>query len=55
MQYFSTRNASERTSPSLALLTGLAPDGGLYVPEELPALFSAGLYSLRGSVVPACL
>ena len=33
MQYFSTRNASERTSPSLALLTGLAPDGGLYVPE----------------------
>ena len=47
MQYFSTRNASERTSPSLALLTGLAPDGGLYVPEELPALFSAGLYSLE--------
>ena len=47
MQYFSTRNASERTSPSLALLNGLAPDGGLYVPEELPALFSAGLYSLE--------
>ena len=47
MQYFSTRNASERTSPSLALLNGLAPDGGLYVPGELPALFSAGLYSLE--------
>ena len=51
MQYFSTRNASERTSPSLALLTGLAPDGGLYVPEELPA---RGFVRLNGgSFLPA--
>lgn len=47
MQYFSTRNSTLRTTPSLALLNGLAPDGGLYVPEKLPALFSRELYSLE--------
>ncbi len=46
MQYFSTRNAQLRTSASLALLNGLAPDGGLYVPEEIPKLFSRELLSL---------
>lgn len=46
MQYFSTRNEELRTTPSLALLNGLAPDGGLYVSEELPMLFSKELLSL---------
>ena len=40
MRYISTRNRSGAVSPSEAVLRGLAPDGGLYVPEEIP---SAGL------------
>ncbi|MBQ8618048.1 MAG: threonine synthase [Clostridia bacterium] len=35
MQMFSTRGASPVT-PSMAILRGLAPDGGLYVPAEFP-------------------
>lgn len=33
MTYFSTRNASPPASLKTALLDGLAPDGGLYLPE----------------------
>ena len=35
MQMFSTRGAAAVT-PSMAILRGLAPDGGLYVPAEYP-------------------
>ena len=38
MRYLSTRNPGHRVPLSEALLDGLAPDGGLYVPEELPRL-----------------
>lgn len=36
MQMLSTRGAAAVT-PSMAILRGLAPDGGLYVPSEFPA------------------
>ena len=36
MQMLSTRGAAA-VSPSMAILRGLAPDGGLYVPAEFPA------------------
>ena len=36
MQMLSTRGAAA-VSPSMAILRGLAPDGGLYVPERFPA------------------
>lgn len=36
MEYFSTRNASHRVTAAQAITGGLAPDGGLYVPSELP-------------------
>ena len=36
--YKSTRNDSERVTASQAILQGLAPDGGLYMPETIPAL-----------------
>lgn len=36
--YKSTRNGSERVTASQAILKGLAPDGGLYMPETIPAL-----------------
>lgn len=41
MNYISTRGAAPRLSFEEVLLTGLASDGGLYVPESLPQ-FSAG-------------
>ncbi|MBA2663908.1 MAG: threonine synthase [Bradymonadaceae bacterium] len=36
MKFVSTRNASPSVTLSQALSDGLAPDGGLYVPEALP-------------------
>ena len=38
MHYLSTRNSSPRIGLAQALRAGLAPDGGLYVPESLPVL-----------------
>ncbi len=37
MQYFSTRGGAPAVSGARAVLQGLAPDGGLYLPENLPA------------------
>ena len=36
MKYVSTRNSKLTVPGSTAVLTGLAPDGGLYVPESFP-------------------
>ena len=38
MLYVSTRNNNEKVSPSQAILKGLAEDGGLFVPEQIPPL-----------------
>lgn len=38
MQYLSTRSPEHSVSISTALQEGLAPDGGLYVPERFPSL-----------------
>lgn len=38
MLYVSTRNAAEKVTASQAVLKGLAENGGLFVPEEIPAL-----------------
>ncbi|MGD9560172.1 MAG: threonine synthase [Oscillospiraceae bacterium] len=38
MEYTSTRDSARRVSAAEAILTGLAPDGGLYVPTRLPKL-----------------
>ena len=38
MQYHSTRDHSVTVDSAQAVLNGLAPDGGLYVPAALPAL-----------------
>lgn len=46
MRFFSTRDRSTPADFSRAALGGLAPDGGLYVPEELPRLRPAVLSSL---------
>ena len=36
--YHSTRNAEKTLTASQAILQGIAPDGGLYVPDHIPAL-----------------
>jgi len=38
MLFISTRGCSEAVSASKAITTGIAPDGGLYVPQEFPKL-----------------
>lgn len=38
MQYISTRGKAAPTSASAAILQGLAPDGGLYCPDNFPTL-----------------
>ena len=38
MQFISTRGMAPRTSFSDVLLAGLAPDGGLYLPESWPQI-----------------
>ena len=41
MLYHSTRCSAETVDSAQAVLSGLAPDGGLYVPKEFPAFDAA--------------
>lgn len=43
MKFVSTRGSAPRASLTEALRNGAAPDGGLYMPEELPAVDLAAL------------
>ncbi len=47
MRYISTRGQSSALSFSKILLGGLAPDGGLYLPETYPQLTDADLTAMR--------
>jgi threonine synthase len=49
MRYFSTRNKNESAGFGAAALAGLAPDGGLFVPEEIPP-FSGAVRASLGSM-----
>ena len=49
MQYQSTRGHNAAVSASEAIVRGLAPDGGLYVPQEFPR---ADLEAWRGLDYP---
>lgn len=46
MKYISTRGQAPALGFEDVLLTGLAPDGGLYVPEELPQFSAAELTAM---------
>jgi len=48
MKYISTRGQSPALSFSEILLGGLAPDGGLYLPENYPKFNDADLSDMRG-------
>ena len=49
MHYYSTRKKSEAVFFAEAALAGLAPDGGLYIPEEVPQ-FSQAVKSSLGKM-----
>jgi len=48
MKYISTRGQAPDLSFDEAMLTGLARDGGLYVPAEIPTLTEAQIAALAG-------
>lgn len=47
MRFYSTRNRGVRASLRDAVIRGLAPDGGLYMPEHLPELPARFFQSLK--------
>jgi len=48
MQYISTRGAAPVLSFSQAMMTGLARDGGLYVPQSVPVLSADQIAAMAG-------
>ncbi|MEL6959219.1 MAG: threonine synthase [Pseudomonadota bacterium] len=48
MIYVSTRGAAPELSFEEAMMTGLARDGGLYVPQEVPTLSEAQIAAMAG-------
>jgi threonine synthase len=52
IQYISTRGSAPPLPFDDAVLAGLAPDGGLYVPENLPVLSMAEISGLQGMSYP---
>ena len=53
MKYVSTRGGCSPVSFQDAILTGLAPDGGLYVPQSLPSISKSQLKSWAGLSYPS--
>ena len=47
MQYFSTRGQSPAVNSADAVLMGLAPDGGLYLPQQIPDFDWRGCLTLE--------
>jgi threonine synthase len=50
MKYLSTRGHADRKNFCEILLEGLAPDGGLYLPEHYPQVDAAALAKLRATL-----
>ncbi|HHB80276.1 MAG TPA: threonine synthase, partial [Aliiroseovarius sp.] len=48
MKYVSTRGTAPVLNFEQAMLTGLARDGGLYLPETIPTLDKAEIAALTG-------
>jgi threonine synthase len=52
MRYISTRGARDSKTFEQAVLEGLAPDGGLYVPESFPVFSTADLQKMANLSYP---
>ena len=48
MQFLSTRGQAPKTSFSDVLLAGLAPDGGLYLPQSWPQFSASEIAAFKG-------
>jgi len=48
MVYYSTRNHKIQRTPSEAIVEGIAPDGGLYLPEHFPTFPIEKLWEMSG-------
>ncbi len=48
MRYVSTREGRQTVTASQAIIRGIAPDGGLYVPQQIPAVDGAFIRRLCG-------
>ena len=46
MLYFSTRDNSHKVTSAQAIARGLAPDGGLYLPESIPQVTAQELEAM---------
>ncbi len=55
LYYKSTRNSNLKVTASEAILKGLAPDGGLFVPSELPKLDVSMSRSERKDISGDCI
>ncbi|MBR6484140.1 MAG: threonine synthase, partial [Clostridiales bacterium] len=47
MNYISTRGYDRKFSASEAIVLGIAPDGGLFVPESVPVLTSDDIEEMK--------
>ena len=50
MNYISTRGSAPELGFGEAMMTGLARDGGLYVPETVPEMPRAEIAALAGEI-----
>lgn len=48
MKYISTRNNCEPTTAAAAIAQGMVPDGGLFVPESIPAVAEEEIAAMTG-------
>ena len=47
MKYISTRGFEKKYTAAEAILMGIAPDGGLFVPEEIPTLSRGDIEEMK--------
>lgn len=47
MKYISTRGYDKKFSASEAIVLGIAPDGGLFVPESIPSLSDSDIEEMK--------
>ena len=52
LTYQSTRGGETGVSASMAILQGLAKDGGLFMPTEIPKLYDLSIRSVIGDRPP---
>ena len=51
MKFFSTRDRNIVRTPSQAIVEGIAPDGGLYLPTEFPSFPMESLMTMTGTEI----